>query len=179
MSASHSVLRHEVLDEAAGGSTAPLSAGEREFLLSHAGLSEEGMSEQGRAATRLGLARDRFALDSAALEGALLTGEVAALLGRAESNVRRSRLSGDFYAPNPGDPAGLRFPRWQFTSSRGVVPGLRRIIPAFPRDTHPLTVARFMTQAHEDLDGMSPVEWLVGDGPVDPVVVLVEDLGYV
>lgn len=169
----------EVLQEAAGGSTAPLTAGEREFLLTHAGMSKEDLSEQGRAATRLELARDRFALDAAALEGALSTSEVAALLGRAEANVRRSRLSGDLYAPNPGDPAGLRFPRWQFTSAGGVVPGLRRIIPAFPRDTHPLAVARFMTQPLEDLDGMSPVGWLAGDGPVDPVVVLVEDLGYV
>lgn len=169
----------EVLQEAAGGSSAPLTAGERAFLLSHAGISEEDLSEQGRAATRLELARDRFALDAAALDGALSTSEVAALLGRAEANVRRSRLSGDLYAPNPGDPAGLRFPRWQFTSAGGVVPGLRRIIPVFPRDTHPLAVARFMTQPHEDLDGMSPVEWLAGDGPVDPVVALVEDLGYV
>lgn len=169
----------EVLHEAAGGSSAPLTAGEREFLLTHAGMSEEDLGEQGRVATRLALARDRFALDAAALEGALSTSAVAALLGRAEANVRRSRLSGDLYAPNPGDPSGLRFPRWQFTSAGGVVPGLRRIIPAFPRDTHPLAVARFMTQPHEDLDGMSPVEWLAGDGPVDPVVALVEDLGYV
>lgn len=169
----------EVLQEAVGGSSAPLTAGEREFLLSHAGMSEEDLSEQGRAATRLELARDRLALDAAALEGALSTSEVAALLGRAEANVRRSRLSGDLYAPNPGDPAGLRFPRWQFTSAGGVVPGLRRIIPAFQRDTHPLVVARFMTRPHEDLDGMSPAEWLAGDGPVEPVVDLVEDLGYV
>lgn len=169
----------EVLQEAAGGSTAPLTAGEREFLLTHAGMSEEDLSEQGRAATRLEVARDRFALDAAALEGALSTGEVAALLDRAEANVRRSRLAGDLYAPNPGDPAGLRFPRWQFTSSGIVVPGLRRIIPAFPRDTHPLAIGRFMTQDHEDLDGMSPVEWLAGDGPIDRVVALVEDLGYV
>ncbi len=168
----------EVLQEAAGGSSAPLTAGERKFLLSHAGMSEEDLSEQGRAAPRLELARDRFALDAAALEGALLTSEVAALLGRAEANVRRSRLSGDLYAPNPGDPAGLQFPRWQFTSAGGAVPGLRRIIPAFP-DTHPLVVARFMTQPHDDLDGMSPVEWLASDGPVDPVMALVEYLGYV
>lgn len=169
----------EVLQEAAGGSSAPLAAGEREFLLAHAGMSEEDLSEQGRAVTRLELARDRFELDAAALDGALSTGEVAELLSRAEANVRRSRLSGDLYAPNPGDSAGLRFPRWQFTATGGVVPGLRRIIPAFPRSTHPLAIARFMTQGHEDLDGMSPVQWLAGDGPVDPVVALVEDLGYV
>jgi hypothetical protein len=168
----------EVLQEASGGSAAPLTAGERDFLLARAGMSEQDLSEQGRAATRLELAHDRFALDAAALEGALSTREVAELLGRAEANVRRSRLAGDLYAPNPGDPAGLRFPSWQFTSTGGVVPGLRRIIPSFPRDTHPMAISRFMTQSHEDLDGMSPVEWLAGDGPVDTVVALVDDLGY-
>lgn len=169
----------ELLDEVEPVAAESLASGEREFLLTHAGMSEEDLSEQDRAATRLEIARDRFALDAAALEGALSTSEVAALLGRAEAIVQRSRLSGDLYAPNPGDPAGLRFPCWQFTSAGGVVPGLSRIIPAFSRDTHPLVVARFMTQAHEDLDGTSPVEWLAGDGPVDPIVDLVEDLGHV
>lgn len=168
----------EVLQEAAGGSASPLSAGEREFLLTHAGMSEEDLSEQGRTATRLDLACNRFALDTAALEGALSTHDVAQHLGRAEPNVRRSRLSGDLYAPNPGDPAGLRFPRWQFTAAGGVVPGLRHIIPAFPRDTHPVAIARFMTEPHDALDGMSPVQWLTGDGPVESVVTLVEDLSY-
>lgn len=168
----------EVLGEVVGGSTAPLTAGERDFLLTHAGLNEQDLSEQGRAATQLGLARERFTLDAAALDGALSTGEVAALLGRAEANVRRSRLVGDLYAPNPGDRAGLRFPRWQFTADGRVVPGLRRILPTFPRDTHPLAIGRFMTQAQEELEGMSPVDWLAGDGPVEPVLALVEDLGY-
>ena len=77
----------EVLQEAVGGSSAPLTAGEREFLLSHAGMSEEDLSEQGRAATRLELARDRLALDAAALDGARSTSEVAAPLGRAEGQL--------------------------------------------------------------------------------------------
>lgn len=156
----------------------PFTAGEREFLLTHAGLDEVDLSERARALTRLEIARDRFALDAATLEGALSTSKVAALLGRTEASVRRSRRSGDLYASDPGDPAGLRFPRWQFTAPGSVVPGLRRILPAFRRDTHPLAIARFMTQAHEDLDGMSPVEWLAGVGPIEPVVTLVKDLGY-
>lgn len=169
----------EVLYEAVGRSPLPLTDGEREFLLTHAGMNEDDLSEQVSASTRLEIARDRLALDAAALEGALSTSEAAALLGRTEASVRRSRLSGDLYAPNPGDPVGLRFPRWQFTPDGSVVPGLRRILPAFSRDTHPLTIRRFMTEPHQDVDGMSPIEWLAGDGPVDPVVALVEDLGYV
>lgn len=169
----------EVLQEVAGGSSEPLTSAERDFLLSHAGLSEAELSAQGRASTQVELARDRVVLDASVLDGALTTKEVAELLGRAEANVRRSRLSGDLYAVNPGDPAGLRFPRWQFLPSGRVVPGLRRIIPAFPAPTHPLVIARFMTAPLEDLDDMSPVEWLGGGGAVDPVLAVVEDLGYV
>lgn len=124
-------------------------------------------------------ALDRHTLDAAAHDSALSTREVAVLLGRTEASVRRSRRSGDLYALNPGDPTGLRFPRWQFTSTGRVLPSLRHILPTFPRYTHPLAIARFMTQIHEDLDGTSPVEWLVNGGAVDPPVSLVEDLGHV
>lgn len=156
----------------------PLTAAEREFLLNHAGLDEGDLSEQASASTRLEIARDRLALDAAALKGALSTSEVAALLGCSDASVRRSRLSGDLYATNPGDPAGLRFPRWQFTSEGSVVPDLRRILSAFPRDAHPLGIGRFMMQVHEDLDGMAPVEWLSSDRPADLVVALIQDMGY-
>lgn len=156
----------------------PLTAAEREFLLSHAGLDEGDLSEQARASTRLEIERDRLALDAAALEGALSTSEVAALLGRSGASVRRSHLSGDIYALNASDPSGPVFPRWQFTSTGSVVPGLSRILPLFPRDTHPLAIERLMTQGRESLDGMSPIEWLTGDGPIVRVIVLVDDLGY-
>lgn len=169
----------EVLGEAVGASSAPLTAGERDFLISHAGMTPDDLSESGRTATRMVIARDRFALDAAVIEDALSTAEVASLLGRAEANVRRSRLAGDLYAVNPGDPAGLRFPRWQFTESGGVLPGLRRVLPAFPREMHPLAIGRFMQQEADELDGMSPIAWLAGGGSVDPVAALVEDLGYV
>lgn len=36
-----------------------------------------------------------------------------------------------------------------------------------------------MTQGHEELDGLSPIEWLSSDRPIDRVVVLVDDLGFV
>lgn len=169
----------EVLYEAVGKPPMLLTARERENLLTHAGVNDDDPSEQEGDSIRLEIERGRSALDAAALEGALSTGEVAALLGRAEVGVRRSRLSGDLYATNPGDPAGLRLPRWQFTSDGSIVPGLRQILSAFPRDTHPLAIARFMTRTHEGLDAMSPVEWLTGDSPIDTVVVLVKDLGHV
>lgn len=165
--------------DAGGPPATVLSPGEREFLLTHAGMSEFDLSEQARAATRLNLTLDRRTLDAAARDSALSTREVAALLGRTEADVRRSRRSGDIYALNPGDPTGQRFPRWQFTSTGHVLPGLRRILPGFPRGTHPLAIARSMTRAHGDLDGISPVEWLANDGAVAPLASLVEDLGYV
>lgn len=165
--------------DADGTPATALSPGEREFLLTHAGMSEFDLSEQARAVTRLDLTLDRRTLDAAALDSALSTREVAALLGRTEASVRRSRRYGDLYALNPGDPTGQRFPRWQFISTGRLLPGLRRILSGFPRDTHPLAIARFMTQIHGDLDGISPVEWLANNGAVDPLASLVEDLGYV
>lgn len=143
-----------------------------------AGLDEGELNEQARDSARLEIARNRSVLDAAVLDGAVSTSEVAALLGRSEASVRRSHLSGDLYALNAGEPSGPWFPRWQFTSTGSVVPGLSRILPRFPRHTHPLMIERLMTQGHEALEGMSPIEWLTGDGPIDPIVVLVDDLGY-
>ena len=59
-----------------------------------------------------------------------------------------------------------------------MVPGLRRIVPAFPRRTHPLTVESFMMRPHEELDGLSAVSWLGGGGAIDTVVELVDELSW-
>ena len=110
-------------------------------------------------------------------DSSLTTADVAALLGRAESNVRRSRLKGDLYGPTETTGRTLRFPRWQFVDGH-VVPGLRQIIPAFPRYYHPLSIQRFMLTPHEDLDGRSPRDWLLREGPVAVVAELADELGY-
>jgi hypothetical protein len=168
-----------VLQEIGGGPTEALSAGERSFLLTHTDLAEDDLSADARRASLLMVAKGRAAAAAAVAQESLTTGEVAALLGRAEANVRRSRLNGDLYAPDPGVAGrALRFPRWQFTDDGGVVPGLRRIIAALPLHLHPLSVETFMTTGSHALGGQSPVRWLADGGPVEPVVRMADELGY-
>lgn len=168
----------DILGEISDLSAEPLTLGERDFLIEHTELSESDLTEQSREGTRLDIARQRLRVERAAHEDALTTAEVAELLGRQESNVRRSRLSGDLYALKDGDARGLRFPRWQFTEDGRALPGLRRILSAFPRHTHPAVVERFMTEPHDELEGSSPARWLAGSAPVDAVVELVAELRY-
>lgn len=168
----------DVLDEISTVSSEPLSSGERAFLLQHTELTTDDLAGSARTATRADVSHSRIAVDLALADRAMTTSDVAQQLGRAEANVRRSRLSGDLYSLNPGDQRGLRFPRWQFTDSGQPTPGLRRIIPAFPRHTHPAAIEHFMTTATEVLDGLAPVEWLAGGGAVDTVVEIVDELAY-
>lgn len=155
----------------------PLTREERQFLLAHGGLTDEDLSEdaQRRAMSRSASGRAMAAMEVD--EESMTTAEVAVLLGRAESNIRRSRLQGDLYAVNAGvRGTSLRFPNWQFVDG-GVVPGLRSVIPAFPRWMRPRVIETFMTSENESLHRESPVTWLLGGGPVDEVVALAEALG--
>lgn len=156
--------------------SAALTQGERSFLLEHTDLEPGDLGDEARARTRLARLEERRRAEAAAESSSLTTQEVSELLGRAESNVRRSRLNGDLYAVSMGvGGRALRFPRWQFRDG-AVVPGLRRILGALPADFHPLDVEAFMTSSHELLDGSSPVDWLVTGGPADVVVSLAEEL---
>lgn len=110
-------------------------------------------------------------------ESSLTTGEVADLLGRSTSSIRRSKIAGDVYAQPTRGGRPLRFPAWQFRG-QSVVPGLRDIIPAFPRYMHPLSIQQFMTQPLEELSDQTPVEWLAGGGDVDAVGSLADELNY-
>lgn len=161
-----------------GGQSEPLTSGERSFLLEHTELTESDLTDDARAETRLQVLQGKAAAEAETDRSALSTGEVAALLGRAEANVRRSRLNGDLYAAAVDSGRPLRFPRWQFTPDGHVVPGLREIVPRLPRHFHPLSIERFMTAPHEGLDGLAPAQWLSSGGPVQAVVDLAAEAGY-
>ncbi|WP_026819389.1 MbcA/ParS/Xre antitoxin family protein [Arthrobacter castelli] len=168
-----------ILQEIGGGQSEALSAGEREFILGHTDLTETGLTDEARTASRMKALKGRITADESIEANSLTTAEVAQLLGRLESNVRRSRLSGDLYSPGTGvAESTLRFPRWQFTEEGHVVPGLRRLLPLFPRYFHPQSIERFMTSPNEALGGLSPVEFLTSGGDVDAVEQLVDELGY-
>ncbi len=167
----------DILREAGESTSEALSAGEREFLLDSTDLVEADLTTQARAASAVRVAQDRALAEEQARSSALTTAEVAVLLGRKDASIRRSKAAGDLYALPSSSGRSALFPAWQFGDGR-VVPGLREIIAAFPAFMHPLTVERFMTSPHEELEGFSPVQWLLRGGPVGAVVSLVDELGY-
>lgn len=167
----------DILREMSGPASEPLSAGERDFLLEVTDLTEEDLSAQSHEAARIQVAEDRTLAEKEARDSALTTGEVAELLGRQGASIRRSKLTGDLYALPTNNGRSTLFPDWQFDGNQ-VVPGLRAIIPEFPRYAHPLTIQRFMTEENDELDGKSPVEWLSAGGAVEAVASLVAELAY-
>lgn len=167
----------DILREASETTSEALSAGERSFLLENTELTAEDLTPQARAASRDRSAMDRAVAEEQTRASSLMTGEVAELLGRHDASIRRSKAAGDLYALPASGGRASRFPAWQFGAQR-VLPGLCDIIPAFPRYTHPLSIQRFMTAPHEELDEQTPVQWLLEDGSVEAVVVLVDDLNY-
>jgi hypothetical protein len=72
-----------------------------------------------------------------------------------------------------------RLPRFQFERKQ-VLPGLREVIGALPRDLHPLDVAEWFLLRNPDLEDadqpepLSPREWLLRGNPVAAVVVLAQ-----
>ncbi|ATG50388.1 hypothetical protein CFK38_01755 [Brachybacterium vulturis] len=167
----------DILREASESTSEALSAGERSFLLETTDLTEEDLAPQARAASQNQVARDRAAAEEQAWAASLTTAEVAERLGRKDASIRRSKAVGDLYALPSGGGRTTRFPAWQFEGEQ-VVPGLREVVPAFPGHLHPLSIQRFMTTPHDELDARSPAQWLLRGGPVDVVVALVDELGF-
>lgn len=160
------------LHEMAPTPSAALTRAEREFLLAHSSLDAADLSDEAREHTHAAVVAARMDAADAVDGAALSTSEVAALLARDPANVRRSRLRGDLYA---WDSRGeLRFPTWQFEGG-SAAPGLRPVLDAVPRHTHPLVLERFMTTIREELDGHTPVTWLHTGGAPERVAVLVRD----
>lgn len=167
-----------VLEEVTSIAVEPLTSGEHDFLMENTDLQASDLSSEGHRSTNIrilaGQARSRLDLR----ENSLSTAEVATLLGRDPANIRRSRLDGALYSPGSGVPGqSLRFPRWQFVDG-SPVPGLRKVIPAFPAHFHPLSIERFMLTANKELENMPPVEWLAMGGNPEAVAVLADELGY-
>lgn len=148
-----------------------MTGAERAFLLDAGGRSDSfDPHTQARARARL---TARAAQTRAAASRLLPTSEVATLLGRAASNVRRSAGAGDLYAITGGPSRELEFPAWQFVNGRPLR-GLREVTGALTPGMHPLSVEGFMTSPHEELEGRTPIDWLSTGGAVESVVDLAE-----
>jgi hypothetical protein len=76
-----------------------------------------------------------------------------------------------------------RVPVVQFTR-KGTVPGLEAVIPALPKDLHPLEVVGWFTEPQPDLEAdtdpapLSPREWLSLGRPTEVVAGLARELAH-
>ena len=100
----------------------------------------------------------------ALLETSYTTSEAAKYLGVDASRIRqRLREHSLFGIDYDGE---KRLPRFQFERKR-VIPGLRDIISALPKDLNPLDVAEWFLSPNPDLEledeesPLSPREWLL------------------
>jgi len=116
------------------------------------------------------------------IEQSLDGNQVAERLQVSPSRVRQLALP-----VNPGLYSFLShadkrlFSMWQF-SDGAVIPHLRELLKALNPDVHPVTVHRFMTNEHPDLEApeldhcLSPRDWLITGHKPEAVMMLARDL---
>ena len=165
----------------AAGAT-PISSAAMGYLAAHGG-------EEARAALEpldeAAVPHDRAVAAAQALEDLLQSSltieEAATSLGLSRSRISHRISSQSLYAFTI---QGRRYlPRWQFRHGPGgvvvdVLPGLARIVPAIPREMHPLAVEGFMTEPLEDLGSASPVDYLCSYGVIEVVEDWLVALGH-
>lgn len=107
-----------------------------------------------------------------------LAAEVATSLSVTRARVRQRAVERTLYALRVDDE--WRFPRWQFDEEGKPIPGIASVIPALPRDVHPVAVSRFMSEPSPDLEildePVSPLQWLKAGGDPGPVAAIARDL---
>jgi hypothetical protein len=168
----HLLVNEPLLAEASpsGLGAAVLSAGELAALKS-VGLPAtpwKGGAEHDPLMRSIG---DYMAL----LETSYTTSEAAKYLKVDASRVRqRLREHSLFGIEYDGE---KRLPRFQFERQQ-VIPGLRDVIAALPKDLNPLDVAQWFLSPNPDLEiegqeePMSPREWLLSGAAVEAVAAL-------
>ena len=111
---------------------------------------------------------------SARLLRGLLTREGAAQLLHIDvTGVSRRVQDGRMWAlPR----RGRRIPAWQIHGGH-LLPGLPSVVAAIPSEAHPLTIEGLMTTPQDDLDGATPVAFLLSGGSPELVAELIGDLG--
>lgn len=167
-------LKSETVDEAAFGASDAAVAIVEAFVERITGAGEVFEKMDPVEAKRLGEAAANQALASARwsnLVGDRLdTTQVAELLGVTRQALAKRQASGSLLGL-PGH--GITwYPAWQFdTLAREIRPQVREIIGVFRDhlgDFDPLLLASWAaTPQSEDLNGISPAQWLVTGGSID------------
>lgn len=158
----------------------PLPAAEVVDLLANSGLDPEHQARLEQTLTNpakmnaVSAAHTLATLDSLSQSSGTVA-EVAELLRVDRSSVTRLAARGGLYRFVLG--RGHRYPWWQVDGA-GALPGLAHIVGAIPHGMHPLTVEAYMTTPAEDLDGLTPVQWLAAVNDPTPVALGLTALGH-
>lgn len=164
------LLQNEPLrgDSWGSGNRRTLSAGEL-AALEAVGLNTAPFDEPGAADPLTQSITDYMAL----LETSYSTAQAASYLKVDASRVRqRLREHSLFGVDYDGE---KRLPRFQFERQQ-VVPGLRQVLAALPKELNPLDVAEWFLSPNPDLEldareaPLSPREWLLQGQAVEAVV---------
>lgn len=158
-----------------GSGAAPLTGGEVDYLVRHAGVDGTRVvdswdpqierAQRARAAVR---AVEELVSTSVGIA------QAARMLGVDRSRISHRLSGGALYAVTVG--SHRRIPTWQLLDGKEL-PGLSRVISAIPASAHPLDVAGLMTTPADELAGRTAVEHLSSGGDPGVVVDLVGELG--
>jgi len=157
-----------------------LSSDQARFLIDSGDFTEEELAETEENVARGDLAEEERKTRLEALTAALSAAEVAEMLAIDTSRVRHRQAKNNLYAFLAG--TKRRYPTWQFTGDKAqpVLPGLSRLIKAFPEDMQPATVQGFMSTPQEDLlvndERVTPTEWLKQGGAPQSVVDILDSV---
>lgn len=157
------------------GSPAACQDARCDFLRT-AGIPVESFSPEAERANALYEAHSASSLDRELRDAAVSIAEAAQLLHKRRSWVIRLLASGQLMGVGLSNGQTM-IPRWQFVDGK-LLPTLRTVLAAFPRDYHALDIAQVMTSPAEDLGGSSPYEWLASGRAAAAVLALVSSLGY-
>jgi len=154
---------NDALEEVPHPQAAPLTFAEMQLLTDHGGPQvhhilhrwdpEQERKQRGQAAVHT---------IQALIASTMSTAETAELLGRDRSSISRKMNDGTVHWIRVGNQR--RIPRWQITQDGHLLPGLARVVAAIPSGVSALTVAAVMQQRQDDLDGQTPLGWLVAGG---------------
>lgn len=153
--------------------TAPVGQSDLDYLRDHAGLRDPSIFDDWRPEAEDKL-RAEIAIANAAqfMLDTLSREEASHLLNRDKTVVSRRVSNGQLLAvQRDGRP---RFPPWQFHKGEAL-PGMSEIIAALSSaEMDTVSLGNFMTRPNDELDGLSPVDYLVGGGDPDDIAALLD-----
>lgn len=155
-----------ILDRMAPDDEPPLTADEIKFLREYGGPGVTEVLAKGLPDESQVRARRAANLIAYVRAATMSVGEAALLLGVDCSHISDQLSRGTLWAFCWD--RSLRIPRWQFTKS-GLLPGLPAIIAAIPDDLAPQSVDGFMHTPQDELDDLTPIDYLTAGGDPQPV----------